>query len=194
MLNNKKYLSQLNEIEITKSELIKKEYEIKSTWSKELINFIDVNRFKNKRCYIIINNRYYFAVDSVRSCIILSEDVKSKISNNVIGGVYLRGFSFLPYSETNDTIYHTFSYEKLIRITDEIKLVSKEEFESVFENTISSLFMLTEENIEKQYKNFPYDFEHIEQYCPELNRIECKNMLKELEDKQTTEIFTEQIY
>lgn len=184
MLNNKKYLSQLNEIEIAKSDLVKKEHAVKTAWAKELMDFIDVNRFKDKRCYVIVNDKCYFAVDNVRSCIMLY----SKPAKDVVGGVYLTGFSFVPYSETNDIIYHTFGTEKLVHVTDDIRLVSKEEFENELEKTISSLFILTEENIEKQYEKFPTDLEHLIRYCPELNRDECKKMLLELENKELTDV------
>lgn len=187
MLNNKKYLSQLNEIEIATGDLVKKEHAVKTAWAKELMDFIDVNRFKDKRCYIIVNDKRYFAVDNVRSCIMLyggGMGTFGEPAKNVVGGVYLTGFSFVPYSETNDIIYHTFGIEKLVDITDDIRLVSKEEFKNELEKTISSLFILTEENIEKQYEKFPTDLEHLITYCPELNRDECEKMLIELENKE----------
>lgn len=183
MLNNKKYLSQLNEIEIAKSDLVKKEHAVKTAWAKELMNFIDVNRFNDKRCYVIVNDKRYFAVDNVRSYIMLY----SKPAKDVVGGVYLKGFSFVPYSKT-DIIYHTFGTEKLVHVTDNIRLVSKEEFENELEKTISSLFILTEENIEKQYEKFPTDLVHLITHCPELNRNECEKMLLELENKELTDI------
>lgn len=188
MLNNKKYLSQLNEIEIAKSDLVKEEHAVKTAWAKELMDFIDVNRFKDKRCYVIVNDKRYFAVDNVRSCIMLYGGSFGEPANDVVGGVYLTGFSFVPYGETNDIIYHTFGTEKLVHVTDDIRLVSKEEFENELENTISSLFRLTEENIEKQYEKFPTDLAHLINYCPELDRDECKKMLLELENKELTDI------
>lgn len=188
MLKNKKYLSQLNEIEIAKGDLVKKEHAVKIAWAKELMDFIDVNRFKDKRCYVIVNDKRYFAVDNVRSCIMLYGGGFGEPANDVVGGVYLTGFSFVPYSETNDIIYHTFGIEKLVHVTDDIRLVSKEEFENKLEKTISSLFILTEENIEKQYEKFPTDLEHLINHCPELNRDECKKMLLELENKELTDI------
>lgn len=188
MLKNKKYLSQLDEIEIAKGDLVKKEYAVKTAWAKELMNFIDVNRFKDKRCYVIVNDKRYFAVDNVRSCIMLYGGGFGEPANDVVGGVYLTGFSFAPYSEKNDIIYHTFGTEKLVHVIDDIRLVSKEEFENKLEKTISSLFILTEENIEKQYEKFPTDLVHLINNCPELNRDECKKMLLELENKELTDV------